>query len=160
MSSMHITIRHADISHDTSMPEYLFVFIMQKSCILFSFIRVACKKSHGKTVKTNARCRSEEWCVYAVWEGEALAGWLGPGLYGQGMQQGALCLPPGVCVSLLVWQLAREGARTGGGGGQSQLMECWQNSQMNLLGKQHVVVYGCVKRSLSHLGFLVKNCSS
>lgn len=43
--------------------------------------------------------------------------------------------------------------------GQSQLMECWQNSHMNLLGKQHVAMNGCVKL-LSHLGFLVEKLFS
>lgn len=32
-------------SHDTSMPEYLSCLLCKKSCILFSFIRVACKKN-------------------------------------------------------------------------------------------------------------------
>lgn len=149
---MHITVRHADTSHDTSMPEYLFVFIMQKSCILFSFIRVACKKSHGETVKTNARCRSEEWCVYAVWEGEALAG---PGsVWSRDAARCSVSATRCLCVSSCL--ATGQGRSKTGGGGQSQLTKCWQNSQMNLLGKQHDVVYGCVKRSLSHLGFLVK----
>lgn len=66
---MHITVSHADKTVMTFSCQYFLVFIRQKSCILFSFIRVACKKFHGKTVHTNARCKGEEWCVYAVWEG-------------------------------------------------------------------------------------------
>lgn len=71
-----------------------------KNHVYVQFYQGCLQKSHGKTVNTNTNVRVRSECVYAVWEGvrQLLAG---SGLYGLGMQHGALCLPPvSVCLFL------------------------------------------------------------